>query len=96
LKLASLAKNRVKLGDFTGRDKSNLLDLFVNNEKTLLKIYEILFPHRANQNSNLGGGGMSSHLSDFGSNVYGNNAIKAMNGSVNPSIVSVQNIEILN
>jgi len=48
LKLAQLAKNRVKLGDFTSKDKSNLLDLFVNNEKTLLKIYEILFPHRAN------------------------------------------------
>ena len=29
------------------RDKCNLLDLFVNNEKTLLKIYEALFPHRA-------------------------------------------------
>lgn len=27
-----------------------MLDLFVNNEKTLLKIYEILFPHRANTN----------------------------------------------
>jgi hypothetical protein len=24
-----------------------LLDLFVNNEKTLLRIYEALFPHRA-------------------------------------------------
>ena len=47
LKLAQLAKNRVKLSDFTIRDKCNLLDLFVNNEKTLLKIYEALFPHRA-------------------------------------------------
>jgi hypothetical protein len=47
LRLAQLAKNRVKLGDFTIRDKCNLLDLFVNNEKTLLKIYEALFPHRA-------------------------------------------------
>jgi hypothetical protein len=37
----------VKLSDFTVRDKCNLLDLFVNNEKTLLKIYEALFPHRA-------------------------------------------------
>ena len=91
-----MAKNRVKLGDFTGKDKSNLLDLFVNNEKTLLKIYEILFPHRANPNSSVNGVGMSSNISEFGSNVYGNNAIKAMNGSVNPSIVSVQNIEILN
>ena len=47
LKLAQLAKSRAKLTDFTVRDKCNLLDLFVNNEKTLLKIYEALFPHRA-------------------------------------------------
>lgn len=46
LRLAQLAKNRVKLSDFTVRDKCNFLDLFVNNEKTLLKIYEALFPHR--------------------------------------------------
>lgn len=46
LRLAQLAKNRVKISDFTSRDKSHLLDLFVNNEKTLLKIYEALFPHR--------------------------------------------------
>ena len=42
-----MAKNRIKITDFTIRDKCNLLDLFVNNEKTLLKIYEALFPHRA-------------------------------------------------
>ena len=48
LRLAQLAKNRVKITDFTNRDKSHLLDLFVNNEKTLLKIYEALFPHRVN------------------------------------------------
>lgn len=47
LKLANLARGRVKLTEFTQRDKCNLLDLFVNNEKTLLKIYEALFPHRA-------------------------------------------------
>lgn len=46
LRLAQLAKNRIKIQDFTPRDKCNLLDLFVNNEKTLLKIYEALFPHR--------------------------------------------------
>ncbi len=50
LKLAELAKNRVKIGDFTAKDKVNLLELFVNNEKTLLKIYELLFPHRAGPN----------------------------------------------
>jgi hypothetical protein len=46
MKLASLAKNRVKYEDFTAKDKFNLLDLFVNNEKTLVKIYEALFPTR--------------------------------------------------
>jgi len=48
LKLAQLAKNKVREVDFTVKDKCNLLDLFVNNEKTLLKIYEALFPHRVN------------------------------------------------
>jgi hypothetical protein len=46
MKLASLAKNRIKFEDFTAKDKFNLLDLFVNNEKTLIKIYEALFPPR--------------------------------------------------
>lgn len=48
LKLAQLAKGRVKISDFNARDKFNILDLFVNNEKTLIKIYEVLFPHRKN------------------------------------------------
>ena len=47
LRLAQLAKNRVKVTDFTNKDKTHILDLFVNNEKTLLKIYEALFSHRA-------------------------------------------------
>lgn len=37
------------MSDFNSRDKFNILDLFVNNEKTLIKIYEVLFPHRASQ-----------------------------------------------
>lgn len=49
LKLANLAKDRVKFSEFTSQDRNNLLDLFVNNEKTLLKIYEILFPRKPNQ-----------------------------------------------
>ena len=53
MKLASFAKGRIKYEDFTPRDKFNIMDLFVNNEKTLVKIYEALFPHRA---SNAGGG----------------------------------------
>ncbi len=48
MKLASFAKGRVKYEDFTNKDKFNILDLFVNNEKTLIKIYEALFPHRTN------------------------------------------------
>lgn len=47
MKLASFAKARIRLEDFTSKDKFNILDLFVNNEKTLIKIYEALFPHRA-------------------------------------------------
>ena len=49
LKLANLAKERVKFSEFTTQDRNNLLDLFVNNEKTLLKVYEILFPKRGQQ-----------------------------------------------
>jgi hypothetical protein len=44
IRLAYLAKNRIKLDDFTPKDKCALLDQFVNNEKTLIKIYETLFP----------------------------------------------------
>ena len=45
LKLAELAKYRVKITDFTNKDKSNLIELFVNNEKTHLRLYEILLLH---------------------------------------------------
>ena len=43
-KLADLAQNRVRLDEFTASDRAHLLDLFVNNETTLLKVYEVLFP----------------------------------------------------
>ena len=76
LKLAELAKNRVKITDFTNKDKSNLLELFVNNEKTLLRIYEILFPHRAGPNA--GQGISSSMVVESGGGIYGNNAIRAL------------------
>lgn len=46
MKLAQLAKNRVKYSDFTSKDRFNVLDLFVNNEKTLIKVYEALFPNK--------------------------------------------------
>lgn len=52
LKLANLAKDRVKFSEFTTQDRNNLLDLFVNNEKTLLKIYENLFPRRSGAGNN--------------------------------------------
>jgi len=69
LKLASLAKNRVKIIDFTNKDRGNLLDLFVNNERTLLKIYAILFPHRATPNA--GAGVSNSMVNDSGNGIYG-------------------------
>ena len=43
-KLADLAKGRVKYEEFTSVDSVRLLDLFVNNEATLLKMYELIFP----------------------------------------------------
>jgi hypothetical protein len=42
-KLADLAKGRVKFEEFTGNDRNNLLDLFVNNERVLLAVHEIIF-----------------------------------------------------
>ena len=60
MKLASFAKGRVKYEDFTNKDKFNILDLFVNNEKTLVKIYEALFPHRANNPTKALKGSISS------------------------------------
>ena len=40
LKLAELSKRRVMFTDFTNRDRFNLLDVFVNNEKVLGEIYK--------------------------------------------------------
>jgi neutral trehalase len=68
LRLAQMAKGRIKISDFTSRDKCNLLDLFVNNEKTLLKIYEALFPHRASNNQTIGGAPDSSGLKQISGN----------------------------
>lgn len=76
LKLAQLAKNRVKISEFTSKDRNNLLDLFVNNERTLLKIYEILFPHRATPN--VGAGVSNQMVADSGNGIYGQNAIRAL------------------
>lgn len=71
-----MAKSRVKITDFTNRDKTNLLELFVNNEKTLLKIYEILFPHRAGPN--VGIGVTSSMVNEAGGGIYGQQALRAL------------------
>ncbi len=46
MKLAQMAKNRVKLSEFSSNDRFNFIDLFVNNEKTLMQIYDALFPQR--------------------------------------------------
>ena len=46
LKLSDLNRGKIKLEDFSQRDKYHLLDLFVNNEQTLLTIYDCLFPNK--------------------------------------------------
>ena len=67
-KLAELAKGRVKFEEFTQIDRNNLLDLFVNNERTLLKIYEVLFSQpNFKQSQILGNPSDSIHVGD-GSN----------------------------
>ena len=45
-KLSHLHQHKAQMRDFTARDKHNLLDLFVNNERTLKAIFEILFPQQ--------------------------------------------------
>lgn len=42
-KLAEMAKDRIKIEEFTLSDRINLLDLFVNNQKVLTEIHDILF-----------------------------------------------------
>lgn len=50
--------------------------MFVNNERTLLKIYEVLFPHRATPNA---GAGVSSQMvAESGQGNYGQNALRAL------------------
>lgn len=46
VKLADMAKGRVKADEFTYNDRTTMLDLFVNSEKVLLRIHEALFPSR--------------------------------------------------
>lgn len=45
--MGQLSRKKVRAEDFTAKDRFIILDLFVNNEKTLLKIYEALFQVRA-------------------------------------------------
>lgn len=83
MKLAELAKSRVKVNDFTAKDKTNMLELFVNNEKTLLKMYEILFPHRAGPNA--GQGVSQTMVTDAGAGTFGQSAINALKKSAGGS-----------
>lgn len=44
VKLADMAKGRARLSDFTYNDRTMLLDLFVNNETVLMRLYTEMFP----------------------------------------------------
>lgn len=43
-KLSEMAKDKVKISDFTSNDKANLLEIFVNNETIWLQIHDLIFP----------------------------------------------------
>ena len=49
IKLADFAKHKIKIEEFTINDKYNLLTQFVSNDKMLLKMYELIFPHRVSE-----------------------------------------------
>eukprot|EP00347_Sterkiella_histriomuscorum_P006958 403350786 len=81
IKLASLAKNKIKISDFNAKDRFNILDLFVNNEKTLIKIYEALFPHRTNKSlltSTTSNSQNINNITQSNTNFLTNNPIKSV------------------
>lgn len=43
-KMAELSRDKVKINEFTDGDRQNLLDIFVNNHKTLIKMCDLMFP----------------------------------------------------
>ena len=43
-KLVELAKDKIKLVDFTPIDKANLVEIFVMNQQILLKMCDLIFP----------------------------------------------------
>lgn len=47
-----MAKDKIKISDFTGNDKANLLEIFVNNHQILLKMCDMIFPSLRQQTSN--------------------------------------------
>lgn len=51
LKLVKHARSKVKFEDFTSVDRFNMIDLFVNNERTYTYIYKALFQEN-NDSSN--------------------------------------------
>ena len=40
-----MAKDKVKISDFTSNDKANLLEIFVNNETIWFQIHDLIFPN---------------------------------------------------
>lgn len=100
LKLAQLAKNKIKIAEFTPIDRCNLLDLFVNNEKTLLKIYEACFPHRTNNftdpNQNMGAPNADLQMSkngSFQSHQKNNSMIDFSRTDLNDNLKAIGNFE---
>lgn len=77
--------------DFTARDRFIILDLFVNNEKTLLKIYEALFQGAKKSNTD-----STNHLrqayASIAANAVGNHNTQSMVSSEGGGSNSLQTL----
>jgi len=52
LKVVNLAKDKIKITEFNKRDKLNLLELLVSNDRVLQSIYKSLFPKHSTFEAN--------------------------------------------
>lgn len=48
-KLTELAKDKVKVEEFSANDKASLLEIFVQNEEVWLKMHDVIFPNLVRQ-----------------------------------------------
>jgi len=91
LKLAQLAKGKIKMSEFNPQDKCSLLDIFVNNETTLLRMYEALFPKNNNVKNDNYTVSYKTNEYQFGDKRSGSRDYSAILGNDTESISTVDN-----